>query len=349
MGMGFIGLFRLRQFLREKRAGLAVCGGMFIALLLLILGLNCYAFITTMQRQNKADIQYNYMVSLKYPPKDVPKGATAVYMQSLSREIYGYEMDVTVLGIGADNPYFDFIPAAGEKTLTISTSMANKFHLHAGDDVVLADRVNDKRYVFTVDKVVPYSVGLYAFMDISSMRNLFGAAEEEYNVLLANTMPDIDAGRIYAVTSRAGILEYGNVFLRLMTPMVVMMVSVATVVFAIVMYLMMKMMVDRSSFGISLMKIFGFSDGEVRKLYLDGNFITVALSALIGVPLAKLVMNAVYPQLIANVALGPDMAMPAWLYAAIFALIFGCYLLVSLLLSRRLKKVTPAEVLKRRE
>lgn len=346
---GFISMFRLRQILREKRAGLAVCGGIFIALLLLILGLNCYSFIVTMQQQNEADIRYEYIVSLKYPPKEVPEGATAVYRHSLTKEIYGSELEVSILGIDADNPYFDFTPEAGEEMLTISSSMANKYHLRAGDTVILSDSMEGRSYVFTVNAVVPYSVGLYAFMDIDSMRNLFGAGEDAYNVLLANTMPDVETGRIYAVTSKTDILEYSDVFMQLMTPMVVMMVSVATVVFVIVMYLMMKMIIDRSSFGISLMKIFGFSDGEVRRLYLDGNFLTVTLSALAGVPLAKLLMDALYPRLISNVAFGPDMALLPWLYAAIFGLVFGSYFFISLLLNRRLKKVTPAEVLKQRE
>lgn len=345
----FIGMFRIRQILREKRAAFAVCGGMFIALLLLVLGLNCYSFITTMQSQNQQDIQYDYMISLKYPPEEMPAGTTACYMQTLTRETYGYEMDISLLGIDAANPYFDFSPAKGTGMLTISSSMANKFHLKAGDMVYLTDGIEEKNYVFTVDKVVPYGVGLYAFMDIGSMRELFGVAEDAYNTLLAGTMPNLEAGRIYAVTSKADILEYGQIFMELMTPLIVMLVTVGSVVFVIVLYLMMKMMVDRSAFGISLMKIFGYNNTEVRKLYLDGNFVTVALAAIVGVPLAKLVMNAVYPYLIANVAMGPELAMPFWIYAAIYGLILVSYLCISLLLGRRLKRVTPAEVLKRRE
>lgn len=282
---------------------------MFVALLLLMLGLNCYSFIATMQRQNKEDIRHEVMVSLKYPPKEAPQGATAAYIHGLTKEIYGSELEVSILGIGAGNPYFDFTPAAGEETLTISSSMAAKYHLKTGDTVILGDPVEDRRYVFTVDAVVPWSVGLYAFMDIDSARALFGAGEDAYNVLPADAMPDIGAGRVWAVTTKTDLLAYGDIFMELMTPMMVMMVAVAAVVLVLVMYLMMKMMLDRSSFGISLVKIFGFSDREVRRLYLDGNFLTVAVATLVGVPLAKLVMDALYPMLISNVAFGPDMVL----------------------------------------
>ena len=347
--MGFIGLFRLRQILREKRTSLTVCIGMFIALLLLFLGVNSYSFIARMQTLNDADVQYEYMVSLKYPPKEVPRNTAAVYMHSLSREIYGTELDISILGIDADNPYFNFTPSDGTETLTISNSMANKYRLKTGDSVILTDPIEERRYVFTVDAVVPYSAGLYAFMDIGSARSLFGAEEDSYNLLLSDAMPNVDAGRIYSVITKADILEYSDVFMELMTPMIVMMIAVATIVFVIVMYLMMKMMIDRASFGISLMKIFGFNDGEVRRLYLDGNFITVTLGAIIGIPLAKIVIDALYPLMISNVALGPDMMLFPWLYVAIFALVYVSYFLISLLLSRKLKRITTAEVLKRRE
>ena len=348
-GIGFIGLFRLRQMLREKRASLTVCGGMFIALMLLILGVNCFSFIARMQEQNDADIQYEYMVSLKYPPKAVPEDSSAVYLYTLTKESYGSELDISILGIEANNPYFDFSPQKGEEQLTVSSSMANKFHLKAGDTVILTDSIEDRRYVFTIDRIVPYSVGLYAFMDIGSARSLYGAKGDAYNILLADHMPDIEPGRVYGITTKAGILEYSNIFMELMTPMMGTMIGVATVVFVIVMYLMMKMMIDRSAFGISLFKIFGYRDKEVRRLYLDGNFITVATGAVIAVPLAKLVMDALYPMMISNVAFGPDMTLMPWLYVVIFALIFVSYFFTSLVLNRRLKRVAPTEVLKQRE
>ena len=347
--LGFINLFRIRQILRERRASMVVAGGMFITLLLLILGLNCYSFIATMQRENAEDLRFEYMLGLKYPPENVPEGTSAAYLKTLSREIYGYDLEINLLGLSAGNPYFPFTPAKGTERLTISSSMANKYALKAGDEVILTDAVENRRYAFTVDRIVPYSVGLYAFMDIDSLRELFDIQEDAYNLIFAAQMPDIEPGRIHSITTRADILKYADIYMKLLSPMIIMFVLVSTAVLVIVLYLMMKMMIDRASFGISLMKIFGFDDREVRGLYLDGNLITVAVSAVVGVPLAKLVMDAIYPALISNVALGPEMAMPAWIYAAIFGLIFLSYFVISALLNRKLKKVAFAEVLNRRD
>lgn len=73
----------------------------------------------------------------------------------------------------------------------------------------------------------------------------------------------------------------------MMGPMVVMLVAISALIFMIVMYLMMKVMIDRSAFSISLMKVFGYRRREIRRLYLDGNFYVILLGAVICVPLAN--------------------------------------------------------------
>lgn len=42
----------------------------------------------------------------------------------------------------------------------------------------------------------------------------------------------------------------------------------SAVIFGLVMYLMIAVMIDRSSFGISLLKNFGFRKGEIKNLYV---------------------------------------------------------------------------------
>lgn len=132
--------------------------------------------------------------------------------------------------------------------------------------------------------IADYSAGLAVFMDIDSMRELFGQEDDYYNMLLSDSALDIDEGRLYSVTTRSNIERSSAVFTELMMPMVIMFSVVSVIIFCVVMYLMMNVMIDRASFGISLVKIFGYRTGEVRKLYLNGNTIVVAVGALIAIP-----------------------------------------------------------------
>lgn len=347
--MGFIRRFQLRQMLREARTGITVVFGMFICLLIFMLGMNCYVLCNNIKVENTEDTKYTYMYNLKYPEKTAPENAEACYVESLSKTNMGYTLDVNIIGIDSDNKYYSAKPIKGRSSIIASSSAAQKYSLSVGDKLILSDTANDMDYAFTVDGIAEYSVGLSVFMDIDSMRELFGQDEDYYNMLLSDEELDIDSGRIYSVTTKADIEQSASVFIDQMRGMFTMMITMSIIIFCVVMYLMMNVMIDRAAFGISLVKIFGFRTKEIRKLYLNGNAATVAVGALITIPLSKLIMDAIYPSFIAQNACGFNLHFPWYLYAAIFGAIMLFYLLVNTILVGKLKKITPAEVLKNRE
>lgn len=347
--LSFTTCFRIRQFLREIRCGLAVVMGMFIALLILMLGADCYVICHNMSVQNKQDTTYEYMYSYKYPDKEVPAGGEAFYSENLKKEVLGYDLDVTLLGIVRGNKYFNFDAERGENKVAVSKSAATKYRLSVSDDLVLHDEVNDKNYAFTVDKIVPYSVGLYVFMDINSMRELFGREDGYFNLVLSDRALNLDTGRLYAVTARTDVNKRADIFMNHMWPMIITMLLGSALIFIVVMYLMMKVMIDRSAFSISLMKIFGYREKEVRSLYLNGNTIMVAIAAAICIPLSKMVMDAMYPYLVSNVACGMDLTFTWQMYLGLYLGIMLCYGIINKLLTGKLKRMVPSEVLKNRE
>lgn len=106
---------------------------------------------------------------------------------------------------------------------------------------------------------------------------------------------------------------------------------------------------DRSAFGISLVKIFGYRTKEIRKLYLNGNFYIIAIGAVVTIPLAKQVMDRIFPYMIYNVASGMNLDFSWQLYIGIFAVVILLYLIINQILVHKVKKVVPAEALKNRE
>lgn len=347
--MGFVSRFRIRQMLREMRSAFTVIFGMFISLLILMIGINCYVLCENIRTKTVEDTKFEYMYTYKYPEKSVPDGADPAYAKTLKKEIFGYNLDVTLLGIKKDNPYFDVDVQEGKNKVIISSAMAEKYQLNKGDTLVLSDNEEDMDYAFEVAGITEYEAGFYAFMDIDSMRDLFGMDDDYYNVAFSDHALDIDAGRLYATTSREDIKKSSGVFSNQMKPMVYTMCGVAAIIFFVVMYLMMKVMIDRSSYGISLIKVFGYRSSEIRKLYLNGNFYMIAIGAAICVPLSKLVMDAMYPALVSNVACGIRMQFTWQMYIGIYAAIIVLYFLINQLLILRLNKIVPSEFLKNRE
>lgn len=214
-GCSYFKTFQLRQILREKRSCLAMLAGMFVSLLIMVLGLNCYALCRNIQKQNAEDTKYGYMYQLKYPDDEIPENGYIAYVTGLKKEVLGYDMEI-------------------------------------------------------------------------------------------------------------------------MMPLMTMMTSVSVLIFLTVMYQMMKVMLDRAARSISLMKIFGYRNREIRRLYLDGNLLLTAAGALLMIPAAKLLMDFLYPVFIANVACGVDLSWPQLLYVIVYAFILLSYYLVRAVLMKRI-------------
>lgn len=347
--MKFLLRFQIRQMLREIRSAFAVVIGMFICLLILMLSIDCAVLCINFGNACLEETKYAYMYTYKYPTENVPEGGIPAYVENLKKEAYGYNLDVTVLGIDDDNPYFPIVTADKKNEIVISSAAAQKFGVKVGDKLVLSDEVNERDYAFTVKNIVNFTSGVYVFLDRDVMQELFDQEDDYYNVVFADHALDIDNGRLYATVTKENVEESSQIFTDMMGPMVIMLVAISALIFMIVMYLMMKVMIDRSAFSISLMKVFGYRRREIRRLYLDGNFYVILLGALICVPLAKWSMDLVYPYCIANVAIGMDLKFTPQIYIMIYGGILLCYMVINFLLVGRLNKLVPAEVLKNRE
>lgn len=204
-------------------------------------------------------------------------------------------------------------------------------------------------YAFTVDDITQYATSFYIFMDIDCMREMFGGDDNYYNQIFSDKELDIETGRLYGVTTKKDIEKSADVFINQMMPMVIMMTVVSSLIFVVVMYLMMKVMIDRCAFHISMVKVFGYRTKEIKKLYMDGNFYVVAVGAAMCIPLAKKCMDLMYPLMVSNVNCGMNLYYSWQMYAIVYVGVLVLYFMINGLLTRKLNKVNLAEALKNRE
>ena len=347
--LAFLPRFQLRQMLREGRSALGVVLGIFVCLLLMMIGINAYVLCLHVGHNNVADTRYAYMYLYKYPETTVPAGGSPAYAETLKKEVLGYNLDVTVLGLEPDNPYFDAHPPASQSRVAISSAMAQKYGLSVGQPLVLRDEQNDRSYAFTIERVVDYSPAFFVFMDLDAMRELFDKPEDYYNTVFSDHALSIEPGRLYNVSSKQDVEKAADVFVNLMYSMVYTMILASAVIMAIVMYLMMKVMLDRSAQSIALFKVFGYRRREISRLFLSGNTVLIALGILICIPLSKRIMDALYPYLVSNVACGIDLHMAPWVYAVLYLACMLIYAIIHALLVRRIRQIPANEILKARE
>ena len=343
--MSFMNLFKIRQMLRESRTGFTVVFGMFVSLLLAMMSLEIYTYCANVNRDYVNDTKYEYMYTYKYPTEEVPEGGYEAYAKTLKKKIYGYNFDITVMGLTENNPFFDVNLSDSSSKVAISSSIAYKYGLDVGDTLTLKDDEADK-----IASVAQYAPSFMVFMPYDKALELFDEPEDYFNVVFSDHALDVETGRLYATTTKTDVKKAAGIFSDIMQGMILTIGGVSVLIFIVVMYLMMKVMIDRSSFNIALIKIFGYRNKEVKKMYLDGNFYIITIGALISIPLTKWIMDVAYePAFVPNIACGIDKSFSFWMYLAIFAGILILYFIINHLLIRRIRKMVPAEVLKNRE
>ncbi len=345
----FIRTFQVANVIKESKAALAVVFGMFVSLLVFMIAMDSNAVNKNTQKDMLRDTHYEYLYTYRYNDGIVPENAEPVYTKVLSKNLGGYTLNVNIMGIYDNNPYFDFNAPDEFGHIVIGNSVAEKYGVKKGDVLKLDDQTEDKEYSFWVDDIVQYSVGLTVFMNIDNMRDVFDCSSNYFNAVLSNSELNIPEDQLLNMVSRNDIVRSTDVFVNNMKRTTIIFTVVSIIIFVVVMYLMMNMMVKKNSYNISLAKIFGFRSGEIRKMYLDGNAYIIGIGALICVPVSKLLINGIFPSFALNVASGMNFTYPFYAYIIVYAAIMLLYFIINRLLMMSINRITPAEVLKNRE
>jgi putative ABC transport system permease protein len=121
----------------------------------------------------------------------------------------------------------------------------------------------------------------------------------------------------------------------------------AMVIFMVLIYLLSKIIIEKNAQSISMVKILGYADGEISRLYvLATSLIVVALLAL-SLPLERIIMAWLFRYFMMDKMTGwiPFRVDPA-VYGKMFAMGVGTYAVVAALEYRRVRRVPMDEALK---
>ena len=349
--MPFLSSFRIKQILNESITSIVVFVGMLLPLIFLMFALNFGVAIKPFIENTKKEVVFDNMCVMKYAPENKPDNTEELYTETLETSGMIGNCDITILGISPDSQCFNFSVADNKRnTVSVGSGTARKYGIKPGEQITLYSSDEHKYYTFEVENIVDFSIGLHVFMDIDDMRDVFNKGDDYYNTLVSNETIDIEPERLFASYSRESLINTAKIEMDGMITSICIYICVAIVVFFIITYLMIKLMIDRASMSISLFKIFGYHKNEIKKLYIDGNFYLILVSAVLGIPISKIFVDKFwFPITNANVDVGYDTHYSPLLYLMIFASIMLLYFIISNILKSVVNKIQMCEVLKNRE
>ena len=350
---GFISAFRSSQARKELKSHAVLFFGMVLAILIMMLGMAFYGSMTHYADSITDDTNFEYMYVLSNPIDEVPSGAEKSFTVSLSMycDMAGSELPVMIQGVEKDSRFFEF---AGELTdkknlIYASDSAVIKYGCSEGDKLIFTDSLNKKDYVFTVAGEVSYKNGIFFFMDIDSMREYFDVPDDYYNTLLSDKELDIDRGMLISRTTKTSIVDTAESWVADTKGTIGMFLVMSVVIFVLVTCILVKNMLERSVYQISLLKLIGYRTGELNKVYLNGTAVTMLLAVLFTFPVGTKLMDYLVPVMNGSMKSGmANYIMPSS-YAVMAGIIAASYLTAYIMMQRRLAGIQANEVLKDRE
>lgn len=115
------------------------------------------------------------------------------------------------------------------------------------------------------------------------------------------------------------------------------------------MYLLTKAVIDRSARSISYMKVFGYRDGEISHLYIRSITLCVVAALLLSQPVIIGSLTAIFRSMLLAYNGNIEIYVPWWSIAACVGIGFATYLVVALLHTRSIRRVSLSEALKVQE
>ncbi|WP_455810428.1 FtsX-like permease family protein [Clostridium butyricum] len=348
----FITKFKLTQFIREIRSTITLILGIFISVFLLIYGLCIDGAFSNYLDDLKTNCSFEYMYTLKMPIEIIEnKNIEKFTIKGLSiyYSIENKNIDISLQGIQENSEFHNFSIPDSDNGLYVSDSLSKKLNIKIGDTICLKDTIEDKIYNLKVAGIVKYSTSLSAFMNQKQLNMLFDKSNSYFNGYFSNKKLNINEDYVYSLVTKNDIINSAILLEQQMTPIVYMTIVSASILFMINMYLLLKMLIDKNVFSISLVKVLGYRNDEINKLYLGSSFYTTIITTVISFPLSKYIVRLIWPYLTSNFQTYFDIVLFPKDYILTFTIIFTSYFVSISFLKKYINKVSLANALKERD
>ena len=351
--LSFITRFRMRVFLRNLGNFATLFVGIGFASMLLLFSLAILPTMTHYAENLHNNVVAEHMYTLKAPLEvdNAQAEKYAVYSLEYDRGEGSGTETITVYGVPEDSRYWDDL-AVGDGHVVFGNGLIDKFRFADGQTVNLYDKYEDET------REVTYESGGYTwgtksdmavYMSLDDFNRFFGNDAGYFNGYASDQELDLDARYLASDLTPESMDAIGEQFVGMMDDMIGMLMGLSVFIFLVFMYLLTKSVIDRSARSISYMKVFGYRDSEISRLYVRSITLTVIVSLVVCQPLIIGGLTLLFRAMLLAYNGNIEIYVPMTAIAEVIAIGFATYLAVALLHIRRIKRVPLALALKVQE
>ena len=253
---------------------------------------------------------------------------------------------VTFYGIKKDSSYFKADLEEGD--VMITSAYADKYRISPGDTICLKESYEDKIYEFRVSGIYEMDTSIAVFMPQEELNETFDLGEDSYSGYFSDTeITDIPEKYIGTIVDYESLTKVSRQLMKSMGNLMYLMDAFGVIMFMILIYLLSKVIIEKNTQSISMAKILGMTDAEIKSLYIRPTSLICFLLILLSIPITAASVSWIWRLVVATQMSGwIPVYINVKIYLEMIGLGFGTYLVVAYLEYRKIKKIPMEEALK---
>lgn len=345
---GFFNRFRLRIIIQNMPNYITLFIGILFANVLLLFGIMLGPMLTHYQNEitDKLIAKHQYVLKTLV---DVDDNAAEKYCVKTLATIEGRlkSEDVIVYGVKDNSIYADINTASlKDNEVYITNGYADKFRIKKGDKITLKEKYDDNEYEFTVKDMYDYPSSFAIFMSDAAFKNVFDKSEDYYSGYFSDNILDIDEKYVATQITLDDLTKVSRQLDRSMGETFNLVKIFAVVLFAVLMFLLTKLIVEKNTTSISMVKILGYSNREISRLYVTSTTIVVVLSVALSIGLSVIIMNYLFRVFMEEMSGWISCYYAPHIFPVMFILNITVYAVISFFMMAKIKKIPMDEALK---
>ena len=355
-GWKFFNRFRLRIIFQNIPNYIILFAGIFFIMVMLAMAVGMPDTLK-FYKENAADMmfaKYQYVLkSYKDEAGNVcgtqNKNSEKFSMHALQKKSDALEEEVSVYGISDGSRYVGIsgLKSLKEKEVYISEPFRDKYSMEVGDMISLEEKYEDRQYEFKVVGIYDKCQSIAVFMPLQNYHTVFDLEEGEFNGYMSDSeITDIGEENIATVITKRDITKMCDQLEHSMGAYMEYFKVLCVLLSAVLIYLLTKIIIEKNENAISMVKILGYENREIAKLYLLSTTIVLLITEVVTVFLGALVMDAAWRVIMFSYSGWFTFAIEPIGYVKMFVFVLIGYLLVMVFDFRRIKRIPMDEALK---
>ncbi|MBQ3322481.1 MAG: ABC transporter permease [Firmicutes bacterium] len=338
--------FLIRVLIQNRSTYVLLFAGIFFASFIFLFG----SLFTPLLQNFKANVQESKICDYQYILKDQVEtddpDAEKYAVCTLENES---GEKITVYGIQGNSRYVDMknIRETSGNSVILSDGYMDKYGLEEGDEITLKEEFNSDRYAFKVKGEYNYPATLCIFMTLDRFNETFDMESDYFSGYFSDKMlGDIDESDIATVITEKDLTVMANQLEDSMGKVFFMFLLFSIVIFLLMIYLLARLITERNTYAISMLKILGYTNREAGHLYNNATLVMTVISFILSGVLGVAGIKVIYYIMMKAFAGWLTFYVAPWGVPLLVVTGVFCYFLVNFVLMRRIRKIPMADALK---